>query len=152
MKINRNSIEIALRFLKYSGSSLFGTIVDTSVLWVCSHLIFTTYFGENIISPVISFECSVLVNFLVSYYFIWNDRVKGSTVRSFITHFGSYNASCTGVFLFKMGILLLIKYITKWDIVICNLVALYFSGLLNFTLIEKVIFKKKSQKPVINDQ
>ncbi|MCI1640474.1 MAG: GtrA family protein [Bacteroidales bacterium] len=152
MKINKNSIGIVLRFLKYSGSSVFGTIVDTSVLWLCSHLIFTTYFGENILSPVISFECSVMVNFLVSYFFIWNDRVSGPASRSFITHFGSYNASCTGVFLFKMGVLLLIKYITRWDIVICNLVALYFSGLLNFTLIEKVIFKKKSQKPVTDDR
>ena len=73
---------ILRRVPKFVLGNLIGTLVDTFVLWVFSHFVFDGYVGEVIISPVISFECAVLVNFLLSYHFIWRDRVPNMTVKS----------------------------------------------------------------------
>ena len=56
--------DLLKRFGGYVSISLLGTAVDTLVLWLCSHYIFSgSYAGRNVISPVISFECAVRVNF-----------------------------------------------------------------------------------------
>ena len=124
--------------------SLIGTVVDTAVLWLCSHLLFSgSYFGRNILSPALSFECAVLVNFCNSYFFVWKERISQHGVRSFFRHYGAYNLSCTGTFLFKMGLLQLLVLLSGLDVVWCNLIALCFSGLLNFLMSDKVIFRKK---------
>lgn len=131
----------------FVASNLLGTAVDTAVLWVCSTYLFSGYAGTYLLSPVISFECAVSVNFLCSYFFIWKDRVTRKRHRktSFFRHYGAYNLSCTGVFLLKMGFLLIIERITRWDVVFCNLLALCVSGCVNFVMDEWVIFKKKKR-------
>lgn len=134
---------ILLRFPKFIAGNLLGTLVDTLVLWVFSYFVFHGYVGKVIISPIISFEFAVFVNFLVSYYLTWKDRISHHSGKSFIRHYGAYNISCTGGFLIKMGLLLLIQALTKWDVVICNLLALIVSGAYNFTMNELVVFKKK---------
>lgn len=128
-------------------SNLLGTAVDTAVLWMCSTYLFTGYAGTYLLSPLISFEFAVTVNFLCSYFFIWKDRVRRKTHRrrSFFRHFGAYNLSCTGVFLLKMGILLIVERMTRWDVVFCNLLALCVSGCINFSMNEWVIFRKKKR-------
>ena len=137
-------VSLLKRFAGYFSASLLGTAVDTLVLWVCSHVFFSgSYFGRNILSPVISFECAVLVNFCTCYFFIWKDRISNYSTRSFFRHYGAYNLSCTGTFLVKIGLLQLIVLITRLDVVICNLIALCFSGLINFTMNDQVIFKRK---------
>lgn len=135
------------RFAEYFSASLLGTAVDTLVLWLCSHFLLSgTYFGRNVLSPVISFECSVLVNFCSSYFFIWKDRISLYSARSFFRHYSVYNLSCTGTFLVKMGLLQLVVLLTRFDVVICNLIALCFSGLINFAMNDKVIFKRKQKR------
>lgn len=136
---------ILRRVPKFVLGNLIGTLVDTFVLWVFSHFVFEGYVGEVIISPVISFECAVLVNFLLSYHFIWRDRVPNMTAKSFWHRFWPYNASCIGGFLIKMGALMLIQYLTKWDVVICNLLALCVSGTFNFMMNEFVVFRKRKE-------
>ena len=136
---------ILKRFPKYFMGNLLGTLVDTVVLWVFSHLVFKGYVGQCIISPFISFECAVFVNFLVCYHFTWKDRITQKSAGAFFRRYAGYNASCTGGFLIKMGVLLLIQYLTKWDVVICNLLALCISGTFNFLMDEFVIFKKKKE-------
>ena len=131
------------RVPKFILGNLTGTLVDTLVLWVFSHFVFRGYVGQVIISPVISFECAVFVNFLLSYNYIWRDRIAHKTTASFFRHYGGYNAMCIGGFLIKMGVLMLIQYLTKWDVVICNLLALCVSGTFNFMMNEFVVFKKK---------
>lgn len=101
--------KLGKRFIEFSASSLLGTIVDTFVLWVCSKWLFSTYVGEYIISPAISFECAAVTNFVVAYFLIWKDRVSRRTARSFFRHLGGYNLSCVGAFLVKMAFLLLIQ-------------------------------------------
>ena len=141
--MNKAKELILHRFPKFVAGNLIGTLVDTLVLWVFSHFVFRGYVGKVIISPLISFECAVFVNFLMAYYVTWKDRVSQLTSRSFFRHYGAYNASCTGSFLVKMGLLMLIQWLSKWDVVICNLLALCVSGCINFSMNEFVIFKKK---------
>lgn len=139
-------MKLLLRFLKFSGTGVIGTIVDTLVLLLLSNLVFSKgYWGEYIISPIISFQCAIAVNFIISYFYVWKDRTRESgrgTVKRFFRLYLKYNLSGSAVFLTRLGILLLIEKFTGWDVVICNLLAMCFSGLLNFTINNMVIFKK----------
>jgi len=42
--------------------------------------------------------------------------------------------------------LMLIQWLTKWDVVICNLLALCVSGVVNFLMDNFVVFKKKAEE------
>lgn len=140
-------LKLAKRFAEFSASSLLGTAVDTVVLWVFSKWVFSTYAGQYLISPAISFECAALTNFIVAYFLIWKDRISARTRRSFLRHFAGYNISCLGAFLVKMFFLLLIQKLFQWNVVWCNLLALCVSGGLNFILNEKVVFRRKKALP-----
>ena len=136
-----------VRYAKFAGTSAVGSVVDTLVLWLLSDLVFTKgYWGEYIISPFISFQCAVAVNFTISYFYVWKDRTRkrpDASVRRYFKLFGGYNLSTSAVFLFRLGVLLLIERFAGWDVVICNLIAMCFSGIINFTINNLVIFKKK---------
>ena len=139
--------KLLIRYAKFAGTSAVGSVVDTLVLWLLSDLVFTKgYLGEYIISPFISFQCAVAVNFTISYFYVWKDRTRkrpDASVRRFFKLFGGYNLSTSAVFLFRLGVLLLIERLTGWDVVICNLIAMCFSGIINFTINNLLIFKKK---------
>ena len=136
-----------IRYAKFAGTSVVGSIVDTLVLWLLSDLIFTRgYWGEYIISPLISFQCAVAVNYMISYFYVWKDRTRkrsDASIRRFFRLYGAYNLSSSVVFLFRLGALLLIERFFGWDVVICNLVAMCFTGIINFAINNLVIFKKK---------
>ena len=71
-------LRLIIRYLKFSGTSVIGTVVDTLVLWLLSDMVFHgRYWGEYMISPAISFQCAVAVNFLISYFYVWKDRIRG---------------------------------------------------------------------------
>ena len=135
---------IVKRFPKFFAGNLLGTAIDTLVLWLFSHFVFHGYIGQVIISPVISFECAVMTNYVFSYFVTWKDRISQVSTRSFFRRFVGYNATCTGTFILKMGVLMLIQWLTKWDVVICNLLALCVSGVVNFLMNNFVVFKKKA--------
>lgn len=134
-------VETALRIPKYVLVSAAGTVVDTVVLWLVSHHIFHSFAGEYLLSPFISFECAVLFNFICSFFLIWKDRMDIRNARTFISRYLLYNLSCTMTFLLKMGLLLLFKFLFGWDVVICNLTALCVSGIVNFVMSDRVIFR-----------
>ena len=131
------------RLPKFIGVNLLGTVVDTAVLWVFSHYVFKGYIGGYITSPIISFECAVLSNYIFSYFGVWKDRSQRHNAKAFAQKYIMYNISSSAVFIFKMGLLLLLELAFKWDVVVCNLAALCVSGLLNFALGEWVIFREK---------
>ena len=101
--------ELAKKTPKFILSNVLGTVVDTAVLWLFSEHVFASYFGEYVVSPVISFECAVFVNFLCSWFFIWKDRVVTGSGKSFFRKYLLYNFSASAVFLVKMGFLLLFE-------------------------------------------
>ena len=144
--MNRNRLKTTLiRYLRFAVSSLAGTAVDTLVLWLCSDYLFKGYYwGEYLLSPFISFECAVLVNFAIAYFSVWKDRISASTLRSFFRHYTGYNLSCTGIFLLKMGLLLVIeRFSGGWDVLVCNILAICVSGILNFILNDRFVFRSK---------
>ena len=140
-------LKFLIRYAKFAGTSVVGSVVDTLVLWLLSDLVFAGgYWGEYIISPLISFQCAVAVNYTISYFYVWKDRTRkrpDASVRRFFKLYGAYNLSNSAVFLFRLGVLLLIEKFTGWDVVICNLAAMCFSGIINFTINNLLIFRKK---------
>lgn len=137
--------KVLIRYVKFMGTSVVGTIVDTLVLWLLSDLVFTKgYWGEYIVSPVISFQCAVTANFIISYFYVWKDRTRtDASMKRFAKLYLAYNLSGTAVFLFRLGVLLLIEKFTGWDVVLCNLLAMCFSGILNFLISNLLIFKTR---------
>lgn len=129
---------------KFVVSNAMGTVVDTLVLWVCSHFIFADYgyVGEYLVSPLISFECAVFANYLSSWHFVWRDRAKRYGKSTFMRKYLMYNLSSSAAFLAKMAVLLLLERLFGWNVVVCNLVALCLSGCINFAMGEWVIFRK----------
>lgn len=132
--------ELVKRFPKFVGVNAIGTIIDTAVLWLFSHFVFDGYVGEYVISPVISFECAVMSNYLFSYFGVWRER---RSAGSFVLKYIMYNISSSLVFTMKLGVILLLERLFGWNVVICNIAALCLSGLINFSLSEWVIFRKK---------
>lgn len=139
--------KVLKRYLKFIGTGAVGSVVDTLVLWLLSDFVFTEwYWGEYVISPLISFQCAVAVNYMISYFYVWKDRTRKRTdasVRRFFKLYGVYNLSSSAVFLLRLGVMLLIENFTGWDVVICNLLAMCVSGILNFCIENFFIFKKK---------
>lgn len=134
-------VDTLKRLGKHTAVSLLGTATDTLVLWFLSSVVFKSYVGEYIISPIISFECATLVNFLSSSKLVWRDRMQGENLKSYLKHFLKFNASYAGVFFLKMMLLLGMERLTRWDVVWCNLIAVTICGFINFFMNEKVIFK-----------
>lgn len=134
------------RFCKHTAFSLFGTATDMLVVWICSHyLLKGSYVGESVISPIISFECANIVNFLISSHWVWGERMKGKSFKSYLKHFLAYNASYTTVLLIRLGLIQLIKLTGDWDMVLCNFVAMTFAGIINFIMNDLVIFKHRDK-------
>ena len=136
------------RYLKFVISRALGTGVDTLVLWVLAHFVFGGgYWTTYILSPIISFECAVMSNFLCSYYWIWSSRITTHCARSFWHHFLTFNLSSLAGFGVKMLFLLLLEKIFGWGVVVCNLAALCISGILNYALSEWLVFRDKQPQP-----
>ncbi len=142
-----NVLKLLLQISKYTISTLPGTGVDTLVLWWMSNSILDgNHFEKYILSPTISFECAVIVNYLMAFFFVWRDRVDRHNFREFFAHFWKYNISCISAFLVKMLFLNIIGMLSHWQPFVCNLVALFFSGMVNFCLNEFLIFSGKRNR------
>lgn len=143
MSLNIKKRDVNLRtYIEFVVSRLFGTGVDTLVLWVCSKFLFEDYYGIYILSPIISFEFAVMSNFLWSYCWIWKDRLEGRCMRDFWFRFIVFNLSSVLGFLVKMVFLLLFERVFGWDVIWCNFAALLISGLFNYFLADTVVFRK----------
>ena len=138
---------IVRRYLKFAGTGVVGSIVDTLVLWLLSDHVFSGgYWSQYMVSPIISFQCAVAVNYTISYFYVWKDRTRkapDASLKRFLKLYLIYDLSASGVFLIRLCLLLLVERVTGWDVVFCNLAAMCFSGLANFTINNMVIFKKK---------
>ncbi len=130
-------------YLEFLVTRLFGTGVDTFVLWICSDFLFSTYWTIYVLSPIISFEFAVLSNFLWSYCWIWRSRIGKRNTRDFCYRFFIFNLSSGVGFLIKMLFLLLFEKIFGWDVIYCNFAALVISGIFNYFLADAVVFRQK---------
>jgi putative flippase GtrA len=145
--------EIFHNFVMFVLTSSVGTIVDLGVHWLLSNFVFKgNYWGSFWIAPTISFELAAMTNFVIAYYFLWKDRITYRGVRSFWRHFAAYNATTVGAYLLKLAAMQGIHFLfirldfmqdSSFEPVVCNLLALCFSGGFNFIMSEFVIFNKK---------
>lgn len=140
---------LILRYAKFIGTSLVGTAVDMLVLWILSDFVFSEgYWGEYILSPAISFQCAVAVNFAISYFYVWKDRTRDtpdSGIKRYFKLYLGYNLSSSAVFLMRLGVILLIERFTGWDVLLCNIIAMCISGVINFVINNAVIFRRVKQ-------
>lgn len=159
---NRDKVLSFRKWVDFVVSRALGTVVDTAVLWTVGAVLKRMvevhpaggfwsgfkYWGEYWIGPAISFEVATFANFLMSYYWIWKNRISNrSSAKSFWRHFGGFNISCIFGFLVKMVFLVLFEKIFGWDAWLCNLLAVCISGILNYFLAEVLVFRKKDEKP-----
>lgn len=138
-------LPVLVRYVKFLGTSMIGTVVDMLVLWLFSDFVFNNgYGGEYLLSPVISFQCAVFVNYSIFYLYVWKDRVASRKSGGFFFRkYLAYNLSCSGIFLLRFGAILLVERFTGWDVVLCSLMAMCVSGIVNFLLTNNVVFRKK---------
>lgn len=122
--------------------SSVGTTIDNGLVWLCGHKVFESYVGVNILSPIIGFECSNVVNFFMSSHFVWGDEMKGKGLKSRLKHFLAYNMSYSVALGIRLGLIQLIR-LTGLEITICNFIAMAFAGLYNFAMNNFVIFRNK---------
>lgn len=133
-----------LRYLKFMLSTLGGTAVDCGVMWLLAEVLFADVKWVGLVlAPTVSFECAVLTNYTLAYFFVWKDRVGERSARGFWGRFLFYNVSCIAAFLIKMVPFILIRHFAGLNVVLCNLIALVFSGIFNFVMNEWVIFRKR---------
>lgn len=133
-----------VRFIKFAGVGLIAGTVDISLVWVFTKFVFSGYTGQVIVSPVISYECSIVVGFVFSWFFIWNDRLASGSRREFWTRLAAYNISNVGIFVLR--VLLVMLFEKLWDggnLVIINTVSRILAGFLNFVITDKLIFRKR---------
>jgi putative flippase GtrA len=140
---------LLVRYVKYVGTGLAGSLVETLVLWILSdHVFADVYWAEYVVAPVLSFQCAVAVNFTISYFYVWRDRVRNGSASGktrFFKLFLKYDLSASAVYMFRWGVMLLIGHFTGWDVVFCNLVAMCFSGIINFLIDNLIIFRRRRE-------
>jgi len=144
--------ELFTNFVMFVLTSSAGTVVDLGVHWLLSNFVFKgNYWGSYWIAPTISFELAAMTNFVIAYFFLWKDRVTHRNTRSFWRHFAAYNATTLGAYIIKFIAMQGIHFLfvkldflqtSSFEPVVCNMLALCFSGGFNFLMNEFVIFNK----------
>ncbi len=132
-------------FIKFSIRGVAGAVVDTSVLWVLTTYFFRSYFTKYILSPAISYELGIAVTYVICYFWIWNHRVHNEK-SDFLKRFLHYNLTLLISLILKIGFLITINHFFHFYVVICNILALCFSGIFSFFASEKFVFVKRSKK------
>ena len=131
------------RFAKFVAISFIGGGIDMLMVWLLTTYAFDTYFTDVILAPLISFECAVIVGFTFSWFLIWNDRVGGG-VGEYFRRMLMYNISNLGVFGIRLLLVILLQRLVPQYLVLCNLIARMLAGVVNFIIIDKVIFRRYS--------
>ena len=143
----QKAAEKAGRYIKFMVSTLGGTAVDCLVMWLLAEVLYPEVKAVGLfVAPTVSFECAVLTNYTLAHFFVWRDRVGERTKRGYFTRLIPYNVSCIAAFIIKMVPFIIIRHFAGLNVVLCNLIALVFSGLFNFAMNEWVIFRNKAPK------
>lgn len=131
-----------LKINKFVLTNFTGTLVETVILYLLANFVFDNYVGKYIVATTIAFEFAVFNNYTLSYFWIWKERVHNKA-KDFFQRFFFYNINCTITFLIKLGLIILIERVSHLHVVYCNLIALIFTGILNYYIQDKLIFRKK---------
>lgn len=130
------------RFVGFSLCNAPGTLIELLVLWLLSDILFHSHGARFVLAPVIAFECSMLVDFVLFSSFVWRENVGQAGSRSFFKRLAMFNVSTVGVYLLRLGLIQVLNLLFGIGAVMCDLVAMFFSGLLNFGINDRLIFAK----------
>lgn len=132
---------------KYACATSLGAVVEMAILWLLAHVIFknTSFSGKDSLSILIASEIAILVNFTTAYFFVWKDRITKRSARSYFRHYLAFALTANILMVLKVAMALFFKDLFRWDVVICDFVALILSGTVNFVINEMVIFKNRKQ-------
>ncbi len=133
-----------IKFNKFILTNISGTVVDTVFLWLLSNTVFDTYFEKYVIAPAISFEIAVFNNYTNSYFWVWKERVL-KNAKDFLRRLFFYNINSSVTLLIRLGLILFIEEMLHFQVVYCNLIALLFTGILNYFMQDKLIFKQEKK-------
>ena len=131
------------RFLKFTAASLIGGSVDMLSVWLLSTYVFNGYWGDVVLTPMISFEFAVLFGFIVNRKFVWNDRVDQGDIDSFWKSLAAFNMSNITILALRMVLVMVLEGMTDVNLVICNLIARMLAGVLNYVITDRLIFRNK---------
>ncbi len=132
------------RFGKFLITNLIGTTIDTIVIFIFKKWIFHSYLGIYVLSPIIGFEVAVINNYTISFFWVWHDRVKHKTFKEYFKRIFLYDLTAITAFTFRLLLIVIISRIfIGLDVIWCNLIALLFSGAINYFGGDKLIFKRK---------
>ena len=126
--------------------STSGTIVELVVVWLCSTFLFHNYVGQYVVSPIIAFECAVVVDFVFYSRILWRKRSKGIGFRSYLVRLLKFNLSALGVYLLRLALIQAMGLAWHLHVVWCEMISMCFSGTLNYIISENLIFKKNKPK------
>ena len=141
---------VYLRFFKFGVVGFSGTIVDFGVFFILIYLLkeSPSQFVLNYVVPGIAYEISVVNNFLFSYFWVWKDKKE-----RFVIQFLKYNLSTTLSFVIRLALfnlaLFIFKVTVESDFYLyygLYVLAFVFVVLLNFLLIDNLVFKGKSDE------
>jgi putative flippase GtrA len=131
------------RLFRYLTASILGTAADLFFLWLYT-LFVESYSATYIIGPVFSFQIAMLINFTASCLWIWPDRIPKGQKHHFWKRFLSYDIAAMMILGVKMILIILLERLTGWGVLLCNLIALTVTGVLNFFIRERLIFSPGS--------
>ena len=80
-----------VKLTKFTIRGIVGTVIDTIVLLGLSTYFFHSYFTTYILGPLISFEVTILIAYIICYFWIWNHRVHNNK-WDFFSRIPAYNA------------------------------------------------------------
>ena len=142
--MNSRKLKLHLRrLLTFMLCSTSGTIVELIVVWFCSTFLFHNYVGQYVVSPVIAFECAVVVDFVFYSRILWRKRLKGIGFKSYLVRLLKFNLSATGVYLLRLALIQAMGLAWHLNVVWCEMISMCFSGTLNYIISENLIFTKR---------
>ena len=146
MKAGRTIGLTLKRFLGFTVCNIPGTLVELLLVWFFSNHVFHHYFGRYVVAPFIGFECAVVLNFMLYSHFVWRGRMKGVGLKGRVLRLLGYNASAMGVYLLRMVVIQAIGLLWHWQPVVCDLISLLFSGIVNYLALDGLVFRRWKRK------
>ncbi len=138
---------VLLRYFQYVVTSAAGAAIELIVLWLLSdYLLDGSFWNEYVVSPIIAFECSIPVNYIIASRYVWKDRgVNRSNLknRQRLRRVILFALVTSLIFIARLATLLVVEVFLQWDVLACSLVAMVVSGLLNFIISNQWIFTGK---------
>ena len=139
------------RFIGFSLCNAPGTVVELLVLYWLSEVVFGSHFLKFFIAPIVAFECAIMVDFNLFLRLVWRDNIKITSKKEYLKKFAQFNVSTVGVYGIRLLLIQTLNWIFSLNAVLCNLIAMTLSGLLNFSINDKIIFSKSDEhRPFVN--